>query len=57
MEDEIVVDWRGDGTVGCNLTNSSTEEACSTEERDSLSRKKKGKRKAETDADELVGEY
>ena len=49
-EDEIVVDWNKDGKVVCNVTN------MSKEERELLMRRKKGKRKAEKDAVELIGE-
>ena len=45
------MDWRGDGTVGCNITE------LSMEERDSLLKKKKRKSKAGKDAANLLREY
>ena len=48
---EIVVDWKRDGTVACNLTE------LLKEERDLLARKKKGKQKADIYVEKLLGEY
>ena len=44
-----MVDWNKDGKVACNVTD------MSKEERDLLTRRKKGKKKAEKDAEELIG--
>ena len=50
-DNEIVMDWRGDETVACNLTE------LLKEERDLLARKKRDKQKAEKDTENLLGEY